>query len=357
MQRATTMTGISKDFTEFHAMDVSKKLPFFAKDGRLYDCLFAQQFDRALLDHLCKVADALRHAAKTRKGCLATADLLPDKRAMLYFVQPSTRTFLSFQNACHILGMKTSEARGTSTSSEAKGESPEDTVKTFSSYVDLIIMRHPAPGFVEKTAWVMNRAKRPVPVVNGGSGKDQHPTQALLDVYTLSRSLRGGIEGKTLVMVGDLKRGRTVRSLSYLMKNYKGVKLIFVAPPELKMESDILDFLKRHKIPYRESEDLRSVMPEADAIYMTRIQDEHDVAGESRAVDFANFSFKHEHLKLIKKTCVLLHPLPRRGEIELAVDDDDRAVYWRQERNGMWARAALIAYIFGQDKAALKLGA
>jgi len=356
MERATLMTEISRDFDAFHRMDISKKVPFFTRDKRLYDCLFAQQFDRALLDHLCKVADALRHAMKTREGALAVADLLPHKRAMLYFVQPSTRTFLSFQNACHILGIKTSETRGTSTSSEAKGESPEDTVKTFSSYVDLIIMRHPAPGFVEKTAWVMNRAKRPVPIVSGGSGKDQHPTQALLDVYTLSRSLPGGIEGKTIVMVGDLKRGRTVRSLSYLMKNYKGVKLVYVAPPELKMESDILDFLKRHKIPYRETEDLAGGLPEADAIYMTRIQDEHDVAGESRAVDFDKFSFKAEHLKLIKKTCAILHPLPRRHEIEPSVDDDDRAVYWRQERNGMWIRAALIAYIFGSDAAALKLG-
>ena len=141
MERATLMTEISRDFDAFHRMDISKKVPFFTRDKRLYDCLFAQQFDRALLDHLCKVADALRHAMKTREGALAVADLLPHKRAMLYFVQPSTRTFLSFQNACHILGIKTSETRGTSTSSEAKGESPEDTVKTFSSYVDLIIMR------------------------------------------------------------------------------------------------------------------------------------------------------------------------------------------------------------------------
>ena len=351
------MTEVSRDFDEFHGMEVSRKLPFFTREGRIYDCLFSQQFDRALLDHLCKVADALRCAMKTRQGSLAAAALLPHKRAMLYFVQPSTRTFLSFQNACHILGMRTSEIRGMSTSSEVKGESPEDTVRTFSSYVDLIIMRHPAPGFVEKTAWVMNRAKRPVPIVSGGSGKDQHPTQALLDVYTLGRSLPGGVDGKTIVMVGDLKRGRTVRSLSYLMKNYRGVKLLFVAPPELKMEKDILDFLRRHQIPFQEKDDLRAVLPEADAIYMTRIQDEHDVAQESRSVDYARFHFKSEHLKLIKSTCALLHPLPRRHEIEPSVDEDERAVYWRQERNGMWVRAALLAYIFKADEAALRLGA
>ena len=150
------------------------------------------------------------------------------------------------------------------------------------------------------------------------------------------------MDSKTLVVVGDLKRGRTVRSLSYLMKNYKGVKLVFVSPPELRMGTDILAFLRRHGIPFRETDDLRSTLPEADAIYMTRIQDEYDVA---------------EDLGRIKPTCVLLHPLPRRHEIDPTVDDDERAVYWRQERNGMWIRAALIAYIFGVDQAALKVKA
>ncbi|MFA6003676.1 MAG: aspartate carbamoyltransferase [Elusimicrobiota bacterium] len=349
MKRTVSMTGVGKDWEGFHAQDLHQKLPFFSREGRIYDCLFSQQFDRTLLDHLFTVADRLRNTTQSKEGADAVARLLSHKRAMLYFVQPSTRTFLSFLNACHILGLKTSEIRDTSTSSEVKGESAEDTVRTFSSYVDLIIMRHPVPGFVEKTAWVMNRAGRPVPVINGGSGKDQHPTQALLDVYTLHRSLTGGVDDKTVVMVGDLKRGRTVRSLSYLMKNYRNVRLVFVSPPQLRMEPDILDFLKRHGIHYRETQDFAAVMPEADAIYMTRIQDEHDVAGESKAVDYSRFDLRAEHLKVIKPSCVVLHPLPRRQEIAVSVDDDPRAVFWRQERNGMWARAALIAYIFGVD--------
>ena len=349
MKRTALMTEVGRNWDEFHAIDVAKKLPYFSREGRLYDCLFSQQFDRALLDRLFSVADRLREVTQSKTGADAVRRLLSHKRAMLYFVQPSTRTFLSFLNACHILGLKTSEIRDTSTSSEVKGESPEDTVRTFSSYVDLIIMRHPTPGFVEKTAWFMNRVKRPVPIINGGSGKDQHPTQALLDVYTLHRSLEGGPEGKTVVMVGDLRRGRTVRSLSYLMKNYKGVKLVFVSPPQLRMEADILDFLKRHGIPYREADDLAPVLPEADAVYMTRIQDEHDKDGESKSLDLSRFDFRFEHLKAIKKTCIIMHPLPRRHEIEVAVDEDERAVYWRQERNGMWARAALIAHIFGVD--------
>jgi len=157
------------------------------------------------------------------------------------------------------------------------------------------------------------------------------------------------MDGKHIVMVGDLKRGRTVRSLSYLMKNYNKISLSFVSPKEFRMESDILDFLKRHNIPFQETEDFKGVMKTADAIYMTRIQDEHDKSGESKGVDYSPFYFRQEHLKDIKKTCVIMHPLPRRHEIEVSVDDDPRAVFWRQERNGMWARAALMAYIFGVD--------
>jgi len=350
MERTLKMTSVNANWDDFYKKNVSEKIPFFSRDGRLHDCLFAQQFDRELLTRLFKTADALRDITQKKEGMDHAGSLLSHTRAMLYFVQPSTRTFLSFLNACHILGVKTSEIRDTSTSSEVKGESPEDTVRTFSSYVDMIIMRHPTPGFVEKTAWLMSLTNRPVPIINGGSGKDQHPTQALLDAYTLYRSFNGDMNNKKIVMVGDLKRGRTVRSLTYLMKNYKNISLSFVSPEQFRMEPDILEFLKRHNIPFMETGDFKSVMGEADAIYMTRIQDEHDHAGESKAVDYSPFYFKHEHLKLIKKTCVIMHPLPRRNEIEISVDADPRAVFWRQERNGMWARAALIAHIFGADQ-------
>ncbi len=324
-------------------------MDFYAKDGKIYDCLFAQQLSKKVLESLFDIADKLRKTTKTKEGADFIASLLSHKRAMLFFVQPSTRTFLSFLNACHIMGMKTSEIRDTSTSSEVKGESHDDTVRTFSSYVDLIIMRHPAPGSAERTSWLLNRTNRPIPVLNAGSGKDQHPTQALLDIYTLHRQFNGNIDGKRIVMVGDLKRGRTVRSLSYLMKNYKNITIDFVSPKEFKMESDILNFLEKHNIPYTETEDFTSVMPTADAIYMTRIQDEHDASGESKKVDYSPFYFKEEHLKMIKPSCILLHPLPRRFEIDAKVDKDERAVYWRQERNGMWIRAALIAYTFGVE--------
>ncbi|MDE2290698.1 MAG: aspartate carbamoyltransferase, partial [Elusimicrobia bacterium] len=247
----------------------------FSRDGRLYDCLFAQQFDRALLDRLCGLADRMRHITKTREGDDFLRGLLANKRAILYFSQPSTRTFLSHMSACHILGIRVMEIRDLKTSSEVKGESLDDTIRTFASYVDLIIMRHHGAGVAERAARVLNASSRPVPVVNAGSGPDEHPTQALLDVYSLRRYL-GGVDGKHIVMVGDLKRGRTVRSLSQLMRNFKDVRLTFAAPEAFRMRPDVLEFLRAHGIPFKETDDLDAALKDADAVYMTRIQDEYD---------------------------------------------------------------------------------
>ena len=241
-QIAETTRQTYEGWDEFYAKAVDEKLDFFKIKGRIFDVIYAQQFDREFLDELCDLAEKIRLLAKTKMGARKLSNLLPHKRAMLYFVQPSTRTFLSFQNACFLLGLNVSESRGTSTSSEVKGESPEDTIRTFASYVDLIISRHPEAGFAEKTSWVLNQTERPVPVLNGGSGPDQHPTQALLDIYTLQREFQaiGGLDGKKIAMVGDLKRGRTVRSLSYLLKNYEGVTIYSTGD-----ESDSLYIINR----------------------------------------------------------------------------------------------------------------
>ena len=336
---------------EFSARALGDRLPVFFRDGRIYDVLFSQQFDRAFLDNLCDLTNRIRRIAKDREGMLWLHGLHSHQRAMLYFVQPSTRTFLSFQNACHILGFHTSEIRDAQFSSEIKGETAEDSIRTFSSYFDLIIMRHPAEGFAEKTAWLLNvYSDRPVPLVNAGSGKDQHPTQALLDVYTLQRSFedRGGIEGKTIALVGDLCRGRTARSLSYLLKNYPGVRILYAAPPAFQIGEDIKEFLTGQGVAFEETDSLDGVLGRADAIYMTRIQDEHDEAGESES-QYEAFCLRREDLSRMKPDAIIMHPLLRRGEIDVAVDRDPRAMYWRQERNGMWIRAALISTIFGSD--------
>jgi aspartate carbamoyltransferase catalytic subunit len=337
---------------DFQRLTAEEKGPYFVRDGRPYHALTAQQFSRPMLDRLCELATHIRRIAKTRGGMLFLQDLLSEKRAMLYFAQPSTRTFLSFYAACQILGVQRAEVRDTTTSSEIKGESAEDSVRTFSSFFDLIIMRHPGGGFAERIAWLLSNTDRPVPVINAGSGKDQHPTQALLDVYTLQRSFerRGGIEGKRIAFVGDLARGRTVRSLATLLTLYAGVKQYFVAPDSLQIGDDILATLRRAGMPYEIGADLDQVIPEVDAIYMTRIQDEWDTAHESQLVDTSRYHFTVEHLRALKPEAVIMHPLPRRKEIEGGVDGDPRAMYWRQVRNGMWIRAALIATVFERDR-------
>ena len=308
-------------------------------------------FDRPLLDELCELTTIVRTLAKSPEGARCLQHLAPTKRAMLYFTQPSTRTFLSMNNACHILGIRTSEIRHPEVSSEIKGETFEDSIRTFSSYVDLIIMRTPEAGYAARAAALMDAIPRPVPIVNAGSGKDQHPTQALLDIYTLERSFErsGGISGKMIGMMGDLKRGRTVRSLSRLMRHYDGVRLVFIAPDAFEMEPDIKAFLTENGIPFEETGRLHEVLPELDAIYVTRVQSEHDVDDESSAVNLAPFTIGTQELGMLKESAVVMHPLPRGPEITIDVDQDPRAMYWRQERNGMWMRTALIAKLFDLD--------
>jgi aspartate carbamoyltransferase catalytic subunit len=223
-------------------------------------------------------------------------------------------------------------------------------VRTFSSYFDLIIMRSEEKGLAERMAWVLSNSERPIPIINAGSGKDEHPTQALLDIYTLCRSFErsGGLRNRTVVFCGDLARGRTVRSLSRLLLNFDNIRQIFVAPPSLQIGADILDMLRDRGVEHGVTDDLRGALPGADAVYMTRIQDEWDEhRGESAAVDTSRFKFGLAELALLRPQGVILHPLPRRDEIAVEVDRDPRAMYWRQMRNGMWIRTALIAQTFG----------
>ena len=328
-------------------------------DGLPYHTLFAQQFDRQTLERLCALANRIRFINKTREGALYLKGLLAHKRAMLYFSQPSSRTFLSHLAACQILGMTTGSVRDAATSSEFKGESKEDSIRTFSSYFDLIIMRSPEQGLAEKMAWELSNSDRPIPILNAGSGKDQHPTQALLDIYTLVRSFetKGGIDGRTVTFCGDLMRGRTVRSLSYLLTNFKNVKQIFVAPQELQVPADVVMILAKKGIDFEVSDNLREAVKVSDAVYMTRIQDEWDTSkGASSKIDTSRFKFGAEELALLGKDGVILHPLPRRDEIATCCDRDPRAMYWRQMRNGMWIRAALIAATFGLEREIMSCG-
>ena len=299
-------------------------------------CINSQQYSLENLLHLCKLTDTIRNIASTSEGLKYLKTILSDKRAILYFKQPSTRTFLSFQNACHILGISCSEIRDTSTSSEVKGETELDAIKTFSQYVDLIIMRHPSSDFIYEISENLPDDMR---IINAGSGSDQHPTQALLDFYTIYKY---GLENKKVAFVGDLLRGRTVRSLALLLNKVNGIKLYFVAPKIFQIKNDILEQLD---VEYELTDDFEEVLPDMDVIYMTRLQDEY--GGTNEIIDTNKYSINNSNINNLKNDAIILHPLPRRDEISVDIDKDKRAKYWEQCENGMWMRVALICDMFG----------
>jgi aspartate carbamoyltransferase catalytic subunit len=367
------------------------KIPEFKRDERLRHVIFSRQFSVDLLEDLAGTADKIRGLSKSRAGQDFLINLLHHKRAMLYFTQPSTRTFLSFMAACQILGITCNEVRDPSTSSETKGETQFDSIRMFSSYFDLIVMRSPIAKLAEACAYLMNdlaaRGQRSVPIVNAGSGADQHPTQALLDIYTLQRtfqfaspkdspvgnrldeirqqypSLGRGLAGKTYGFCGDIGRGRTVRSLAELLAGYENVTLVFVAPqhPTLALRDDLRQRLQGRGVRFfevdslEESVDGRPVIEQVDALYMTRIQKEHDNPADAASmatIDFDRYKLNRGLVSRMKSYAPILHPFPRDqhfGEIPQEIDDDPRAMYFRQARNGMWIRAALLAHIFNAD--------
>ena len=331
---------------------LSETLVLPTRNSSLFHVIDPRVFERPLLDELCALATRARLLAKTDAGSRALRDLLPTRRAMLYFTQPSTRTFLSFNNACHILGMRTSEIRDPSTSSEVKGESFEDSIRTFSSYVDVIVMRTKESGRAAQAARLMNGIPRPVPVINAGSGSDQHPTQALLDIYTLAAQLRGhrrhrrqghrhdgrpeARPHRALALLSDEELLRTCGSCSSRPSSSRW------SPTSRRTSTST-------RIPYTETSRLDDALPALDALYVTRMQTEWDTAGESRSVDLSRFSIGAQQLARLKRDAIIMHPLPRGAEIDPAVDQDPRAMYWRQERNGMWMRVAVLIKIFGAE--------
>ncbi len=382
------------EFQDWHEYErrldrpIMMKLPEFQRGERLRHIIFSQQFDRGLLDRLGQITTKMREIGDTRAGMRFLRDLLSHKRAMLYFTQASTRTFLSFLNACQILGMQCAEIRDPSVSSEAKGESPLDSIRMFSSYSDIIIMRAKYPRFAEACAYLMNDldrrtdsdrlGHRGVPIVNGGSGADEHPTQALLDVYTLQRvfnfeskkdssrrtrfdelrrkypRLTRGLDHKTYCFCGDIGRGRTVRSLATLLALYEGVTMKFVYPPhpKLEMSADLREFLDDKGVRYEEGHTLKEVINDVDVLYMTRIQREHDTGDQYDAEALKECQLTSDLVHQMKDYAAILHPFPRNGrdpEIPFEIDDDPRALYFEQSHNGMWVRAALLAYLFNVD--------
>ncbi|MBS4016055.1 MAG: aspartate carbamoyltransferase [Candidatus Latescibacteria bacterium] len=303
---------------------------------KLQHILKAQQFDLKVLDEIFENAKTMPEICQQ-----GGTDLLKGKIMATIFYEPSTRTRLSFETAMIRLGgelISTENAR--EFSSTAKGESLEDTTRILGGYSDLIVLRHFESGAAERAAKVS-----PVPIINAGDGPGQHPTQALLDLYTIKNEL-GKIEGISIAMVGDLAYSRTVRSLSYLLAKYSGVKIYFVAPEVVKMHGDIKNHLTNNNVPFFEETDLVKVAAEVDVIYQTRIQKER--FGENLD-DFEKAKDKYiidkNILKVMKKHAIVMHPLPRVNEISVEVDEDKRAAYFRQAQNGLYIRMALLKMI------------
>jgi aspartate carbamoyltransferase len=283
------------------------------------------------------LANEFRNYSKMKKPGL---DLLDGYVMAALFFEPSTRTRLSFETAMHRLGGSVVGFSSAESTSVSKGETLADTIHTVDQYVDLIAMRHPAIGSARQAAEVATH-----PVFNGGDGAGQHPTQALLDLFTVW-SERGKIDGATIVLCGDLKNGRTVHSGVELYKHYN-VKLIFVSPEVLRMPEEITNRLRSFGLSFEESSDLASAIKSADFLYMTRIQKERftDQAEYERLKN--SYILTADMVKQINPTLTVMHPLPRVSEIATDVDSLPGAAYFRQAGNGVYVRMALIASVLG----------
>jgi aspartate carbamoyltransferase catalytic subunit len=299
--------------------------------SRMWHVIESQQFSRSLLEELFARSEEMKHEPHRFMG------RLNGQVMAALFYEPSTRTRLSFEAAMLRLGgltMGTDNAR--EFSSAAKGETLEDTIRIVSGYADVIVMRHNEEGAARRAAAVST-----VPIINAGDGPGQHPTQALLDLYTIRDELNR-IDGIRVAMVGDLANGRTVRSLAYLLSKFKDIKIWFVAPPSVAMRDDLKRHLDEHKVPWVETEDLDSVLPEVDVIYMTRIQKERFSDPAEYAAVKGVYRIDKSSLARMRKYAIVMHPLPRVDEIATDVDGDPRAAYFRQARNGLHVRMALL---------------
>ena len=263
------------------------------------------------------------------------------------FYEPSTRTRLSFESAMLSLGGSVLGFSDAASSSAAKGESVSDTIRMISCYADICAMRHPKEG-----APMVASTHSRIPVINAGDGGHQHPTQTLTDLLTI-RSLKGRLSNFTIGLCGDLKFGRTVHSLINALSRYDNITFIFVSPEELKIPEYITDMLKEKDIPYEETISLEEVMPKLDLLYMTRVQRERFFNEEDyvRLKDF--YILNKEKMSLAKEDMLVLHPLPRVNEISVEVDDDERAVYFKQVQYGVYVRMALILTLLGIDTSKL----
>lgn len=287
-------------------------------------------FSTEELDALFDLADDIeKNSEKYAHSCAG-------KKLATCFYEPSTRTRLSFETAMLNLGGSVLGFSDAASSSASKGESVADTTRVICCFADICAMRHPKDG-----AAFVAASHSSIPIINAGDGGHQHPTQTLTDLMTI-RALKGRLGNFTVGLCGDLKFGRTVHSLIHALVRYENVTFRFISPEELRVPDYIIEMLKEKKIPYEEVISLENCIPELDLLYMTRVQRERFFNEEDyvRLKDF--YILDKAKMNLAKPDCLVLHPLPRVNEISVEVDDDERAVYFKQVQYGVYVRMALI---------------
>ena len=289
-----------------------------------------------------EINDLIKVGEDIKKNKAKYAEKCKGKQLATLFFEPSTRTRLSFESAMLSLGGNTLGFSSAQSSSTAKGESIADTIRTVSSYVDIIAMRHPQEG-----AATIAATSTKVPVINAGDGTNRHPTQTLTDLMTI-KAEKGKLSDFCIGMCGDLKYGRTVHSLVAALSRYENIKYVFISPKELKMPEEVLNILKQKNIEYTEVESLEENIPNLDILYMTRVQKERfaDTQEYERLKDV--YVLNKEKLRNAKKDLIILHPLPRVNEISEEIDKDPRACYFKQVENGKYIRMALILKLLNQ---------
>lgn len=308
-----------------------------------------QQFDLPRIERLFEQTRRVQRSLET--GNRHEFGYSLKGRSMIsLFYEPSTRTRISFERAAQLCGMNVCGTENAGEfSSAAKGETLEDSIRTLTGYYpDVIVLRHKETGAAQRAADTIDRYQLPVHVINGGDGTGQHPTQALLDLYTIWKSRKEKIENVHVVMGGDLAHGRTVHSLAYVLAKYGTVHFTFVAPTELQMKKEITDYLTRHGIRYTLETDPKTVLRDADVVYWTRLQKERlDPKLREDIERHGMYQIGQSEVDMMKPDALILHPLPRVGEISTEIDDDPRAQYFKQAQNGLYVRMALLLELLG----------
>ncbi len=304
----------------------------------MHHIISANQFNKEEVEKILLRAEEMEKTVRESK----VEKLLQDKMVATIFFEPSTRTRLSFETAALKLGAHVISAENAMENSSAhKGESIEDTTKILCSYADVIVMRHPKAGTADAATKVATK-----PIINAGDGANQHPTQGLLDLYTIKKEL-SKLEGLNIGFGGDLLNSRTLKSLVPLLRLYSNNKFYFMSPKELELPRQFIEDLEKNNIAYEEARSLEEKIGELDVMYMTRVQKERFATEEDYNKVKDLFILKTDHLKKMKKSAIIMHPLPKINEIEPLVDLDPRAVYFRQAENGLYVRMALLCYVLG----------